>query len=175
MSALISARDWRVRCMATCVSSRENRTCSTAARVFKRTCGRAAIQPRCERALFVSSQAPYYPPFYLVVSSASRSWSDTLFRFRPAYRRDVFLSIYDRFGVKSGRCSFCRVVRFGGVNEHRLVSELANQLQTTRHCRTLSSTGSHHRSQNSELKRTLRYCLARANMRILELEKPLYG
>src|SRR5665809_80415 len=63
MSALVSARDWRVRSMAICVSSLENRTCSTATWVFKRTCGMAIIQRKCDQALFVSSLATNYPQF----------------------------------------------------------------------------------------------------------------
>jgi len=64
MSALVSARDWRLRSMAICVSSLEDRTCSTAARVFKRTSEvRAVIQCTCERVLFVSSLATCYPQF----------------------------------------------------------------------------------------------------------------
>ena len=64
MSALVSARDWRLRSMAICVSSLEDRTCSTAVLVLKRTSEvRAVIQRTCEPALFVSSLATCYPQF----------------------------------------------------------------------------------------------------------------
>lgn len=70
MSALVSARDWRLRSMAICVSSLEDRTCSTATRVFKRTSEvRAVIQRTCELALFVSSLATCYPLFIFLAAS----------------------------------------------------------------------------------------------------------
>lgn len=74
MRALVSARDWRVRSMAICVSSLETRTCSTAIRVFKSSCGaRVVIQPKCERALFVSRVWTLYPQ--LIFFAKKRLWS----------------------------------------------------------------------------------------------------
>jgi hypothetical protein len=55
--------------MAICVSSLEDRICSTAARVFKRTSEVRAVIPRtCEPALFVSSLARCYPQFIFLAA-----------------------------------------------------------------------------------------------------------